>query len=251
MRVIFYSFDPHNYREILTRMGSALLFNASVAIWVSIGFHIVLYWYKKFSRLINLLKYYFLRIELLNKIKKQQTSISFSLFFKRGIIITTVLSYTFVAIVGSLITVFRALLVAYAVVVGLLLLFQVVFLYYSGYRFYQLLHRNDSRTGSTIVSIETNSADTYGRYLSRVLRCLLLLATSLLLEVILLFFFTFYSKNPFAFLIFEILFRILDFSALMSVLIIATMNRPNQKSMTPSSSRISSAHFSLTQKNTL
>jgi hypothetical protein len=166
-----------------------------------------------------------LRMELLKKIKNIETGFSYSLIFKRGVILTTFVSFllVFTAIILTFANpIFQNL---FTIVVAVLFLSQAVFLYFSAVRFYQLLHRNDANATS-IQKVDTNMMRSdFSRYLINTIRCMVIIASCLLATIVLQIVFTFFASDPWIFIFLQFLFRTFEFSILVCTLVIMLMRR--------------------------
>ncbi len=103
---------------------------------------------------------------------------------------------------------------------GIILLSQVIFLYYSAWQFHQILHRNDNN--STVVEANSNSKS---EYLSQVIKWLVVVATGTLVCGLLAFSYSFVNTNPIGFLLVESGSGISLFISLASILRILTLRK--------------------------
>jgi hypothetical protein len=162
-------------------------------------------------------------MELLKKIKNIETGFSYSLIFKRGVILTTFISFLLVfsaIFLGFVHPIFQSL---FTIVVTVLFLSQASFLYFSAVRFYQLLHRNDANA-TTIQTVDINMVQSeFSRYLIRIIRCMVIIACCLLATIALQIAYTMFYADPWIFIIMQILFRTFEFSILVCTLIIMLM----------------------------
>jgi hypothetical protein len=147
--------------------------------------------------------------------KSFQKGFSFSPFFKRGLIITTTTSFTLVLIVAFLLAYFPSLGFVYNSVVGILILSQIGFIYYSIWNFRKLMHQPERTTENTRV---VGMSEKYIQFLVVITRCLFVEASALLTVIILLIVFTFFSSNGIMYLVLHSFLRLGEFITVISVL---------------------------------
>ncbi len=237
MRIIFFAIDPHNFRGILGKILSNGLFGSSVALWVTLGYLIIIYWLD--SQLIAFLHLIPVRVELVHQIKKFERTFSHTMCFKVSLVITTAISFGAVLIVGSLVSISRAFLFIYSILAAVFLLSHVVLLGYSAFSFYRILHRNDNNVTLKSISQYSNSHD---KYLLAIVKRLVLLGSLLLLYLILELIFVRFAENAFGFVIFEFLFRTTELAILLVTLHIVFL-RTNDPPKLPAGA--SSEHMSV------